>query len=690
MAQSTIRQYHSVPKWREERERLVREVHGGFSEIGEIEPEHNKVSSREKAIKRNLKTWVQLDDQMFNDFWLGCNGFNSVSFKYNEEQLAWKFDDENYKLSDKTNGNNNIKSFFNEYNKFAADLLTKIHTIRRFTNQFEGNYQLGRCVAILVDEVNRFMEKDFKKRLQKLRGRQDTSKTILQSIHLAFTDPIEQLETFMFNVVKFCAVGGFLLNLIKKELDSSDKCYQTFFHEILTRSYCRGMEFYAELVVDWLNGNNLDNDPFFEFFIWDASKQRCSNALNKKDVTLMELEESILLQSVDMIKFYNPIDVKSFKTQHLIVPELCPHDFDEELRNGIVKIGLYNHVLMLENRDFFNSEFSAIPIPYLSFENLYKLPKLVKERHRLSGRVVLRHLCNQLEFAILMEKLPAYFCGIQNSIIDDFVDLTENFDWSAVSAQKNTRLTQINMLYQRAIKQSPLADDPLANMILLEFSVIGQVDVSHPPMASLSTSDRPLADLELTVRCKDSFGMAFPPTVFELYRNLFRLRHTLRRTFMLLKRKFFAYRHELSRVEFNALSIMIQFVHGYDNFVFGYKAPKLIQEYFELVRNGLKKETLDLDTFLREQEQMIGKVHGVAFVSSNVESFANPMWAILNRLERYARGESDFESTCIDISRFSKKIKRYLDVQQEKGDCHVNYANFMTLLLLSVKIDEHK
>jgi hypothetical protein len=43
-------------------------------------------------------------------------------------------------------------------------------------------------------------------------------------------------------------------------------------------------------------------------------------------------------------------------------------------------------------------------------------------------------------------------------------------------------------------------------------------------------------------------------------------------------------------VELNALGLMIRFVQGYDNFVFGYKAPKLVHEYLELVKKGISKE----------------------------------------------------------------------------------------------------
>lgn len=116
------------------------------------------------------------------------------------------------------------------------------------------------------------------------------------------------------------------------------------------------------------------------------------------------------------------------------------------------------------------------------------------------------------------------------------MDLTENFNWAGLSQQQSTRLNQLNRLYQRAIELSPLANDPLSQMIGLEFSVAGQVDISHPPVANQSAEDRPFTDLEPVLFCKDSFRLAFPPTVFELYRNLFRLRHTLRRTFNLLKK----------------------------------------------------------------------------------------------------------------------------------------------------------
>lgn len=55
-----------------------------------------------------------------------------------------------------------------------------------------------------------------------------------------------------------------MLNLIKKERDALDRCYQSFFHDILIRSYKRGMEFYMQILVDWMNGNELDADLFYE------------------------------------------------------------------------------------------------------------------------------------------------------------------------------------------------------------------------------------------------------------------------------------------------------------------------------------------------------------------------------------------------------------------------------------------
>lgn len=61
---------------------------------------------------------------------------------------------------------------------------------------------------------------------------------------------------------------------------------------------------------------------------------------------------------------------------------------------------------------------------------------------------------------------------------------------------------------------------------------------------------------------------------------------------MLFFSKHFDSRQDLSRVELNALALMIRFVQAYDNFVFGYKAPKLVHEYLELVTNGINKEVI--------------------------------------------------------------------------------------------------
>jgi hypothetical protein len=116
------------------------------------------------------------------------------------------------------------------------------------------------------------------------------------------------------------------------------------------------------------------------------------------------------------------------------------------------------------------------------------------------------------------------------------VELTEDYDWQRVSRQQNVKLTQLNRFYQQAIDMSPLAKDPLSKMIALEFSIYGQVDCGHPPIANLDVQDRPFNDLEPVLFCKDSFRLAFPPNVFGLYQNLFRLRHALRRTYILLKR----------------------------------------------------------------------------------------------------------------------------------------------------------
>lgn len=53
--------------------------------------------------------------------------------------------------------------------------------------------------------------------------------------------------------------------------------------------------------------------------------------------------------------------------------------------------------------DMFDAEFKKAPVECLSGDQVHKLPEVVKNRRRHGGRVILRHLCNQLEFTILME-----------------------------------------------------------------------------------------------------------------------------------------------------------------------------------------------------------------------------------------------------------------------------------------------
>jgi hypothetical protein len=90
-----------------------------------------------------------LDDQKFNDFSLGCEvsltfvindrfmlqGFNSVSFQYDDDSRTWRFVRENFSIPDDKFSNNNEERYFNEYDKFVADLLTKFHNIKRCTNR---------------------------------------------------------------------------------------------------------------------------------------------------------------------------------------------------------------------------------------------------------------------------------------------------------------------------------------------------------------------------------------------------------------------------------------------------------------------------------------------------------------------------------------------------------------------------
>jgi len=655
--------YPSVPTWRKERDALVKEVYGDSMDVIDLQLPNNKVSSREKFVTKKLVTCQQIDDQKFCDFLLSCEGFNTISFSYDIEACHWKFNSQNFELSGKENNNAIRKS--NVFDSDAAVLLTKIWSIKQYLTHFQGKF--GRCIAILADEINNFMTIDLKKRLKEIHRKPDAIKTTMQSIYLSLNVPITSIESFLAKVSSSNSIGGHLLNLIKTERDSLEKCYQKLFQVILDRAYTRGMNFYMGILTDWLNGNNLENDMFFEFFIWDVTKRRYSSSVAQSDSFVLESDELIFLESVNPLKFCSPIDVKTFKSRFLVIPELFPVEFGKKLMHGIVRTGLYNHVLMSENHVFETESKNAL-IGKMDFETLNRLSSITKSRQRHTGRAVLRHLCDQLEFSILIEKLPIYFCGIKNSVFDQFVELTENFDWTTISSHKNGKLNQLNRFYQRAIEMSPLANDPLSSMISLVFSVAGQVDSSHPPTINQAFPDRPLTDLEPELRCKDSFRMAFPPTVFEPYRNLFRLRHTLRRALYLLKKKHFEDQAGVSRVESNALSLMIRFVQNYDSFVFGYKAPKLVHEYLELINAGIRKKTLDLDTFLKEQETMIGKLHLAAFVSTIGDSFTNPMWIMLTRIMKYSRNQCDFKTTCIEVCRMVAKIKQYLRSKTENGE----------------------
>jgi hypothetical protein len=80
---------------------------------------------------------------------------------------------------------------------------------------------------------------------------------------------------------------------------------------------------------------------------------------------------------------------------------MCPDEFSEGLRDDIIKIGLYNHVLMVEDSASFNANVGMIQNP--GFKEFSKFPALIKSRYRQRGSVILQHLCNQLEFAILLE-----------------------------------------------------------------------------------------------------------------------------------------------------------------------------------------------------------------------------------------------------------------------------------------------
>lgn len=223
-------------------------------------------------------------------------GYNTVSFEYNPQTNQWKFNSESSTMSkqDYSDDNKNVESF-SQYGNPAADLLTKIHTIKRYLNS-ASNWKLTLVSSLIPFSVSRelsiwtvhchsnrwdqpfyvwriqgtfekaarwaWCEQDnFTVHLFDVRAANQAIREIL--VQRCYGELVSISLWFHFDS-QTCAVGGFLLNMIKKERDSHEKCYHNFFHDMLSRAYNRGMTFYMEITADWLNGNNLDNDPFLE------------------------------------------------------------------------------------------------------------------------------------------------------------------------------------------------------------------------------------------------------------------------------------------------------------------------------------------------------------------------------------------------------------------------------------------
>lgn len=151
-------------------------------------------------------------------FYFIFKGFNTVTFGYDSDSNRWTFNAANFNILSDVNLNDVLLKNSNEYDSFAADLLTKISNIKRHLTrtsyckefkwflvlEFQGKFYLGRCTAILADEIEKFLSTEFKTLLNKLYDNPDVTKTILQSIFLTFDEPMSLMEKFLSNVNEVC------------------------------------------------------------------------------------------------------------------------------------------------------------------------------------------------------------------------------------------------------------------------------------------------------------------------------------------------------------------------------------------------------------------------------------------------------------------------------------------------------
>ncbi|KAI6225530.1 Gamma-tubulin complex component protein family-containing protein [Aphelenchoides fujianensis] len=615
--------FQSHPSWATDRQKLLDEIYGEWHvPVEQTAVRGNKVHSREKlAFKMADET--KRDHQLFCDFCLALDGMNTTNFhaEPNGDSFVFAFRD-----------STRMPTMMP-----VTEFLTVFNRLRMTAESCHLRTDLGRCFFFLLDEIQRFLDAHFPAALQRLRAEGGQSETALSRVVAEFAVTVKRLDFVLSNALTSGAIGGRLLNQIKAAQPTVAVTAPEL-SNVLTRAHARGLQFYGRLLDDWLEAVDLREDRYLEFFIWDLARPRFNHSPEATDGFLVASDELVYLKSV-LPNYCNETCVRSFQRRFLIVPELCPAEFLNSL-GDVVHTGLYKHVLLAEKSDVKEESRSDLPPGD-------RLQQVAAIRRRF-GRLVLDCFRSKGEFQLLWHRLPALFCSVGNFVLDDFVRTSEEFDWSTLPERDNAKIHQLNDLFRKAVARSPAGRDLPDGFACVEFPSLWNADAGVPVAANCADWERPLTDLVLTVKYDDLFALVFPFNIFKIYRDLFRLRHSLKRAHYLLKEKRYFGQREHSFEEITALNLLMRFVMNYENFVFGLKMPKLLKECADVIEKRMGEKKMDVDEFARCQVQMLTQLSHLAFLTNVSEAFAKHIWQLLASILKFARERPDEESKATD------------------------------------------
>ncbi|KAI6213219.1 hypothetical protein M3Y94_00124600 [Aphelenchoides besseyi] len=638
--------YQSHPSWPTDRRHLIDEVYGDLqSSTNSPTVRGNKVHSRE-MLAYKLANSNKRDHQLFFDFCLACEGISTTNF----------FADQNG------------QTFVPRESKSTsimpqiAEFLTTLNTLRSTVEACRVRIDLGRCFFMLVDEISQFLTVEFPADITRIREEGGNSETTLSRIIANYAQPIKDLEVFVTNALISGFVGGRLLNEIKRAQPSFEITAPAF-SKVMRRAHERGMKFYLQILNDWLNNVDLTEDRYFEFFIWDLARKRFSHAIGQQAVSLLATDELVYLTSV-LPNYCNEICVRSFQRRFLVVPELCPEEISNSMAD-IVNTGVFKHVLKTEDK-VNGIESSSTELRVL--EQCEHAAMFCRRSRRVNGKLVISYFNTKPEFLVLMQKLPNFFCGLSNLILDNFVRTTEEFDWSSLPERENAKIQKLNEFFRKAVMTSSLANNQLDGLICVEFPSLSSSNSGLPITANCPDNERPLTDLVLTVKCDDLFVLAFPLNVFKIYRDLFRLRHTLKRIQFLLQKKRTFGNRVMSRNETMAINQLIRLVRNYDNFVFCYKMANAVNEFLNVTTKRISEKSMDVDEFAKLQTQMVTQIAQSAFLSSASAGFMKHMWQLLSAILLYASNNDDNSINGKQNTKLMKILRRIHAIKQRFND----------------------